>query len=87
MTKCIKISECTYVNLKHVGYFHINDKQIVISAGGESCFTVEYSDSYPDGKLKTPYFHYVKIQDLHRIKREICKYFKIDEPKSDLSQQ
>ncbi|WP_075533333.1 hypothetical protein [Moritella viscosa] len=87
MKQCIKLSECTYVNLKQVGYFHINDEQIVISAGGESDFTVEYFKSYPDGKLDGPYYHYVNIQDFCRIKRQICKYFKIDEPKSDLSEQ
>jgi hypothetical protein len=87
MKQCIKLSECTYVNLKQVRYFHINDEQIVISAGGESDFTVEYSKSYPDGKLDGPYYHYVKIQEFCRIKRQICKYFKIKEPKRDLSEQ
>ena len=81
MKKCIKIFEGLYVNLENVTAFDFTDDfQIVIFTGDESSFTVDYSDLYPNGKIEGSFFRYVKIQDIHRIKREICEYFEIDKP-------
>lgn len=79
--KYIKIFKGLYVNLEQITAFDFleNESQIVIYPGDESgMFVVEYSDSYPNGEVSGR-FRYVKSEDFHRIKRELCEFFEIED--------
>ena len=80
MKKFIHILSGLYVNLEAITAVDFTDgAQILIYIGNaEGPFIVEHNESYPDGMVQGP-FQYVKIQELHRIKRELCKLLEIEE--------
>jgi len=88
MSKCTRIFDNLYLNLKQIVTFEvISDDQlhIVTSAPHETIASDMLITFSPDtdtvlGKA-TAGFIYVELQELHRIKREISKYLGIKEPK------
>jgi len=82
MKKSIHILNGFYVSLEAITAFDFTgESQILIYTGDVlNPFIVDHDKSYPEGGSSGT-FSYVKIQDLHRIKRELCKFFEIEEPK------
>ena len=82
MKKSIHILNGLYVRLEAITAFDFaGETQILIYTGDvQNPFIVDYAELYPEGHT-SGVFNYVKIQDLHRIKRELCKFFEIEAPK------
>jgi hypothetical protein len=88
MSKCTKIFDNLYLNLKQIVTFEVvADEQLKIITSAhpetnESIMLITFS-SDADTVLgrATEGFIYVKLQELHRIKREISKFMGIKEPK------
>ncbi|AGH81338.1 hypothetical protein PCNPT3_07000 [Psychromonas sp. CNPT3] len=85
MSKCINIFKGLYLNLDQIVAFDIADNhQIFIYSSihpenNSGMFIVTYSESPEDEDSLGAYKH-VTMQEMHRIKRELCAYFKIVEP-------
>jgi len=87
MSKSTKITEGFYLNLKQIVTFEvISDEQIIIitnanfeSASSQLIITISKK---PDEQSRaTDGVIYVKLQELHRIKRDVSNYLGIKEPK------
>ena len=84
MKKSIHILNGLYVSLEAITAFDFADEsQILIYTGDVlNPFIVVHDKSCQEGRSSGS-FSYVKIQDLHRIKRELCKFFEIEAPKHE----
>lgn len=88
MSKCTKIFDNLYLNLKQIVTFEVvSEEQLIIvtnahpeTAANIFVITVSNEADVSLGKA-TEGFVYVEIQELHRIKREISKYLGIKQPK------
>ena len=88
MSKCTKIFENLYLNLKQIVTFEViadDQLHIITSAPHDSEASDMLITFSPDLDIKlgkpTAGFIYVELQELHRIKREISKYMGIKELK------
>ena len=82
MKKCIHIVDGFYLNLELIATFYfIDDTQIQIGFGiEENAIIIEHDADKKSGRYNQNFIR-VNIQELHRIKRELCSFFEIDEPK------
>lgn len=89
MKKGLKIIDGLYLNMDHIVTFEITSKELIIGLNAAVVFIpdflhISFKECSPLGKKDEGFevtgIVFVDLSHLHRIKREISDYLRIDEP-------